>query len=57
MMTLPAATRLRGRNLLSIVDLSPDELTSLIGVAQQLKAAGREQLEFLRGKTLALLFE
>jgi ornithine carbamoyltransferase len=57
MMTLPAATRLRGRNLLSILDLAPDELLSLIGIAQQLKASGREQLEFLRGKTLAMLFE
>ncbi len=57
MMTLPAATRLRGRNLLSIIDLAPDELLSLIGIAQQLKAAGRAQLEFLRGKTLAMLFE
>jgi ornithine carbamoyltransferase len=57
MLTLPAATRLRGRNLLSIIDLAADELASLIGIAQQLKAAGREQLEFLRGKTLAMLFE
>jgi ornithine carbamoyltransferase len=57
MMTMPAAARLRGRNLLSILDLSPDELTSLIGLAQSLKASGREQQTFLRGKTLAMLFE
>ena len=57
MMTMPAAARLRGRNLLSILDLSPDELTSLIGLAQYLKASGREQQTFLRGKTLAMLFE
>ncbi len=48
---------MRGRNLLSIVDLAPDELPSLVGIAQQLKAAGRAQLELLRGKTLAMLFE
>jgi ornithine carbamoyltransferase len=57
MMTLPAAARLRGRNLLSILDLSPDEVTSLVGLAQYLKASGREQQTFLRGKTLAMLFE
>jgi len=57
MMTMPAAARLRGRNLLSILDLSPDELSSLIGLAQYLKASGREQQTFLRGKTLAMLFE
>lgn len=57
MMTLPAAARLRGRNLLSILDLTPDELTSLTAIAQQLKASGREQHSLLRGKTLAMLFE
>ncbi|MGB8264780.1 MAG: ornithine carbamoyltransferase [Candidatus Velthaea sp.] len=57
MITMPAAARLRGRNLLSVLDLSPDELTSLIGLAQYLKASGREQHVFLRGKTLAMLFE
>lgn len=56
-MTLPAATRLRGRNLLSILDLAPDELNSLVGIAHQLKASGREQHSLLRGKTLAMLFE
>jgi ornithine carbamoyltransferase len=57
MMTMPAAARLRGRNLLSILDLSPDEVTSLISLAQYVKASGREQQTFLRGKTLAMLFE
>ena len=57
MMTMPAASRLRGRNVISILDLAPDELTSLIGIAQQLKASGREQQTLLRGKTLAMLFE
>ncbi|MFN2460124.1 MAG: ornithine carbamoyltransferase [Candidatus Velthaea sp.] len=57
MVTLPAAARLRGRNLLSILDLTPDELSSLTAIAQQLKASGREQHSLLRGKTLAMLFE
>ena len=57
MMTLPAASRLRGRNLLTMLDLTPDELGSLIGIAQQLKASGREQLTLLKGKTLGMLFE
>jgi len=54
---LPAAGRLRGRNVLTIVDLSGDELASLLGLAQSLKAAGREQQRFLQGKSLAMLFE
>ena len=57
MIALPSASRLRGRNLLSILDLTPEELTSLIGIAQHLKASGRAQQTLLRGKTLAMLFE
>jgi ornithine carbamoyltransferase len=57
MVTLPAAARLRGRNVLTITDLGADELTSLIAVAQTLKARGREQMTLLRGKTLVMLFE
>jgi ornithine carbamoyltransferase len=57
MLTLPAAGRLRGRNVLSMLDIAPDELASVIGVAQMLKAAGREQHQFLQGKSLAMLFE
>jgi ornithine carbamoyltransferase len=56
-MTLPAASRLRGRHLLAITDLAPEELTSLVSIAQHLKASGREQHSLLRGKTLAMLFE
>jgi ornithine carbamoyltransferase len=56
-LTLPAAGRLRGRNVLTMVDLSPDELGSLLGIAQTLKASGREQQRFLAGKSLAMLFE
>lgn len=57
MVTLPAAARLRGRNVLTVTDLGADELTSLLVLAQNLKARGREQLSLLRGKTLAMLFE
>jgi len=57
MIALPAATRLRGRNVLTVTDLDGDELASLLSLAQNLKASGREQLTLLRGKTLAMLFE
>src|ERR1700681_4882942 len=57
MVTLPAAARLRGRNVLSVTDLGSDELGSLLALAQTLKARGREQLTLLRGKTLVMLFE
>jgi len=57
MVTLPAAARLRGRNVLTVTDLGSDELTSLLAIAQTLKERGREQMTLLRGKTLAMLFE
>ncbi|HEX3466988.1 MAG TPA: hypothetical protein VHT05_02690, partial [Candidatus Elarobacter sp.] len=57
MLTQPAAARLRGRNVLTVTDLGADELASLIALAQDLKARGREQLTLLRGKTLVMLFE
>src|SRR6202790_659190 len=57
MVTLPAAARLRGRDVLSVTDLGADELTSLLALAQDLKARGREQMTLLRGKTLVMLFE
>ena len=57
MIALPAATRLRGRNVLTVTDLDGDELASLLSLAQNHKASGREQLTHLRGKTLAMLFE
>ena len=57
MVTLPAAARLRGRNVLTVTDVDSDELTSLLALAQNLKARGREQMSLLRGKTLAMLFE
>jgi ornithine carbamoyltransferase len=57
MITLPAAARLRGRNVLSVTDLGADELASLLALGQTLKARGREQMTLLRGKTLVMLFE
>ncbi len=57
MVTLPAAARLRGRNVLSVTDLGADELQSLLALAQNLKARGREQLTLLKGRTLVMLFE
>ena len=56
--TLPPAGRLRGRNVLTMLDLASDELSSLLGIAATLKAApGREQHQLLQGKSLAMLFE
>ncbi len=46
---------MRGRDLLSIADLSPDELSNLLDTARALKDTARRPL--LAGKTLALLFE
>ena len=46
---------MRGRDLLSITDLSPEELTRVLETARALKDSGRRS--FLAGKTLALLFE
>jgi ornithine carbamoyltransferase len=50
---------LRGRHLLTLNDYSADELTYLLDLAAQLKAAkkaGREE-QLLRGKEIALIFE
>jgi|FaiFalDrversion3_1042247.scaffolds.fasta_scaffold00231_2 ornithine carbamoyltransferase len=46
---------LRGRHLLSIADLEPQELLSLLQTALRLKGGGHGQP--LTGRTLALLFE
>jgi ornithine carbamoyltransferase len=40
-----------------MIDLTADELASLLTIAQALKAAGREQQQLLRGKSLVTLFE
>jgi ornithine carbamoyltransferase len=46
---------MRGRDLISIADLSAPELTRVLDTAMALKDAGRQPL--LAGKTLALVFE
>jgi ornithine carbamoyltransferase len=50
---------LRGKHLLKLADLSPEEITYLIDLATELKAAkeeGREEQQLV-GKTIALIFE
>ncbi|HEY7705835.1 MAG TPA: ornithine carbamoyltransferase [Gaiellaceae bacterium] len=50
---------LRGKHLLKLADLSPEEITHLLDLAAELKAAkseGREEPK-LTGKSLALIFE
>src|SRR3954465_11720723 len=52
-------TDLRGKHFLKLADYSPEEITYLIDLAAQLKAAkkeGREE-QHLRGKEIALIFE
>jgi ornithine carbamoyltransferase len=56
-MTVSPAGRLRGRNVLTMLDIAPDELANLLAIAQALKASGREQQRALQGKSLAMLFE
>ena len=46
---------MRGRDLISIADLSPSELDRVLNTAIALKEGGREPI--LAGKTLALVFE
>ena len=50
---------LRGRHLLTLADIAPDEITHLIDLAAELKAAKRDGREEprLSGKTIALIFE
>ncbi len=52
-------TDLRGKNLLKLADFSPEEITYLIDLAAELKAAKREGREEqkLVGKEIALIFE
>ena len=52
-------TDLRGRHVLKLADFSPEEITYLLDLAAELKAAkqeGREEPR-LAGKTIALIFE
>jgi ornithine carbamoyltransferase len=52
-------TDLRGRNFLRLADFSPEEITYLLDLAAELKAAKREGREEqkLIGKEIALIFE
>jgi len=52
-------TDLRGRHLLKLADFNPEEITYLIDLAAELKAARREGREEQRlaGKAIALIFE
>jgi ornithine carbamoyltransferase len=53
------ATDLHGRHLLNLADFTPDEITYLIELAAELKAAkeaGREEQKLV-GKEIALIFE
>lgn len=47
---------MRGRDVLSIADLSPDEVTTILNTALSMKRDGGGH-DLLRGKTLALIFE
>lgn len=58
MLTLTPAQRLRGRSILTVLDMSPAEVGDLLLVGERLKGERlREQVPLLRGRTLALLFE
>jgi len=50
---------LRGRHLMNLADFSPEEITYLLELAAELKAAKREGREErkLVGKEIALIFE
>ena len=51
----PRSTPVLGRNLTSILDLSPEELARILDVSLGMKRDGAGPL--LAGKTLALVFE
>jgi ornithine carbamoyltransferase len=56
---MKTATDLRGRHLLKLADFTPEEITYLLDLAAELKAAKREGREEqkLVGKEIALIFE
>jgi ornithine carbamoyltransferase len=56
---MTTVTDLRGKNLLKLADFSPEEITYLIDLAAELKAAKREghEEQKLVGKEIALIFE
>src|SRR5215217_5766331 len=56
---MKTAIDLRGRHLLRLADYSPEEITYLLDLAEELKAAkkaGREEQKLV-GKEIALIFE
>ncbi len=58
MISTAPVSRLLGRSLLRITDLSQAELLTLLNLATQIKAMPpREQHSLLRGRTLVMLFE
>jgi len=56
---MSTVTSLRGRHFLTLADFTPEEITYLIDLAAELKAAKREGREEqqLAGKEIALIFE
>ena len=56
---MSTTSNLRGRSLLTLNDFSPQEITDLLDLAAELKAAKREKREqqHLVGKDIALIFE
>jgi ornithine carbamoyltransferase len=58
MLTLTPAQRLRGRSIVSMLDMSPSEIADLLVVGERLKDGRlRDHVPLLRGRTLGLLFE
>jgi ornithine carbamoyltransferase len=56
---MKAATDLRGRHFLRLADFTPEEITSLLDLSAELKAAkkeGREEQKLV-GRNIALIFE
>lgn len=53
----PVALGLRGRDLISVKDLSLAEIETIFQLASELKALGRKRLPILEGKTLAMIFQ
>jgi ornithine carbamoyltransferase len=58
MLASVADVALQGRHVLTVTDLSPLEIGTVLGLAVHLKnARAADQLPLLRGKTLGMLFE
>ena len=57
--TFTVSARLRNRNLLSVIDLTPDEIHEVLDTGARLKdlLTGGQPHAYLASKTLALLFE